>query len=74
MWVLMGSGEPLDNYAATVRFLRLVSDARGLNISPRNISLSTCGLVDKMDLFCGEKLPVTLSVSLHDPMMRSGKS
>ena len=46
--VLMGSGEPLDNYDDTTKFLRLVSDEKGLNISRRNISLSTCGLCDKI--------------------------
>lgn len=63
--VLMGSGEPLDNYDNVVKFLRLVNDPRGLNISIRNISLSTCGLVRQMYNFTNEGLPVTLSVSLH---------
>ena len=65
--VLMGSGEPLDNYDNVVRFLRLVNDPKGLNISLRNISLSTCGLVPKMRAFADEGLPVTLSISLHAP-------
>ena len=65
--VLMGSGEPLDNYDNTVRFLRLVNDPEGLNISLRNISLSTCGLVPKIDRLRDEHLPVTLSISLHAP-------
>lgn len=65
--VLMGSGEPLDNYEQVVRFLRLISHPDGLNISPRRVSLSTCGIVDKMHLLAQEKLPVTLSVSLHAP-------
>lgn len=65
--VLMGSGEPLDNYENTVRFLRLVNDPEGLNISLRNISLSTCGLVPKIDQLRQEHLPVTLSISLHAP-------
>lgn len=65
--VLMGSGEPLDNYDNVVRFLRLVNDANGLNISLRNISLSTCGLVPQIGQLKGEKLPVTLSISLHAP-------
>ena len=65
--VLMGSGEPLDNYDNVVKFLRLVNDARGLNISLRNISLSTCGLVPQMLAFAKEGLPVTLSLSLHAP-------
>ncbi|MBE5783847.1 MAG: 23S rRNA (adenine(2503)-C(2))-methyltransferase RlmN [Clostridiales bacterium] len=65
--VLMGSGEPLDNYDEVVRFLRLVSHPQGLNIGLRHISLSTCGLVPQMHRFAEEKLPVTLSLSLHAP-------
>ncbi len=65
--VLMGSGEPLDNYDNTVGFLRLVSAPEGLNISPRNISLSTCGLVPQMQRLSEEGLPVNLTVSLHAP-------
>ena len=65
--VLMGSGEPFDNYDNVVKFLRLVNAPKGLNISLRNISLSTCGLVPKMRAFADEGLPVTLSISLHAP-------
>jgi len=65
--VLMGSGEPLDNYDNVMKFLRLVNAPEGLNISLRNISLSTCGLVPKMYELAEEDLPVTLSVSLHAP-------
>ena len=65
--VLMGSGEPLDNYDEVTRFLRLVSHEDGLNIGLRHISLSTCGLVPQMRRFAGEGLPVTLSLSLHAP-------
>ena len=65
--VLMGSGEPLDNYDNVVKFLRLVNDPDGLNISLRNVSLSTCGLVRRMYDFAAEGLPVTLSLSLHAP-------
>ena len=65
--VLMGSGEPFDNYDQVVKFLRLVSCKDGLNISPRNISLSTCGLVPEMYKFAEENLPVNLTVSLHNP-------
>lgn len=65
--VLMGSGEPLDNYDNVVKFLRLVNAPEGLNISIRNISLSTCGLLRRMYDFANEGLPVTLSVSLHAP-------
>ena len=63
--VLMGSGEPLDNYENVVKFLRLVTAEGGLNISPRNISLSTCGIVPKMIALAEEGLPVNLTVSLH---------
>ena len=65
--VLMGSGEPLDNYDNVVKFLRLVNDPSGLNISLRNVSLSTCGLAPRMYDFADEGLPVTLSLSLHAP-------
>ena len=65
--VLMGSGEPLDNYDNTAVFLKNVSDPRGLNISKRGISLSTCGLCDKMRRLCDEGYTPTLTVSLHAP-------
>ena len=65
--VLMGSGEPLDNYDEVVGFLRLVSAPEGINISPRNVSLSTCGIVPKMYALAEEGLPVNLTVSLHSP-------
>ena len=65
--VLMGSGEPLDNYDSVCRFLRLVSHPEGLGIGIRHISLSTCGLVPQMKRFAEEGLPVTLSLSLHAP-------
>ncbi len=64
--VLMGSGEPLDNYDNTVRFLRNVSREGGIGISPRNISLSTCGIVPKMYALADEGIPVNLTVSLHN--------
>ena len=63
--VMMGIGEPLDNYDATVRFLRLVSDEKGLNIGLRHISVSTCGLADRIRMLANEELPITLSISLH---------
>ena len=63
--VLMGSGEPFDNYENVVRFLRRVTDAQGIGISARNISLSTCGIVPKMMQFAGEGIPLNLTVSLH---------
>lgn len=65
--VLMGSGEPLDNYDHTVRFLRLLRAPEGIGIGLRNVSLSTCGLVPQMLRFAEEGLPLTLSVSLHAP-------
>ena len=65
--VMMGIGEPLDNYENTVRFLRLVSSPEGLNIGLRHISVSTCGLVPGIRALAKEGMPVTLSVSLHAP-------
>ncbi len=65
--VLMGIGEPLDNYDNVLRFLHLVNSELGMNISMRHISLSTCGLVPKIDALAEEKLQLTLSVSLHAP-------
>ena len=65
--VLMGIGEPLDNYENVLRFLELVNSPEGMNISMRHISLSTCGLVPKIDALAKEKLQITLSVSLHAP-------
>lgn len=65
--VLMGIGEPLDNYENVLDFLRIISFPNGLNISMRSISLSTCGLVPKIDRLAQEKLGLTLSVSLHAP-------
>jgi 23S rRNA (adenine2503-C2)-methyltransferase len=65
--VLMGIGEPLDNFDNTVKFLRLVNDDRGLGIGYRHISLSTCGLVPEILRLAKEELPITLSVSLHAP-------
>ena len=65
--VLMGSGEPLDNYDNVCRFLRLLREEDGVNIGLRNVSLSTCGLVPKIDELAKRKLQLTLSVSLHAP-------
>ena len=65
--VLMGIGEPLDNFDNVMRFLELVNSADGMNISMRHISLSTCGLVPKIDALAEKKLQLTLSVSLHAP-------
>ena len=65
--VLMGSGEPFDNYDNVVRFLRILRMEGGLCIGMRSVSLSTCGLVENMRRFADEGLPVTLSLSLHAP-------
>ena len=65
--VLMGIGEPLDNFDAVMQFLELVNSPDGLNIGMRHISLSTCGLVDKINMLAERKLQLTLSVSLHSP-------
>ena len=72
--VLMGIGEPLDNYDTVLRFLQLVNSPEGMNIGMRHISLSTCGLVDKIDLLSQADSQLTLSVSLHAPTdeIRSG--
>ncbi len=65
--VLMGIGEPLDNYDNVLKFLKLVNDEKGVGIGMRHISLSTCGLVDMIDKLKEERLGITLSVSLHAP-------
>jgi len=65
--VLMGIGEPLDNYDNVLRFLELVNSPEGMNIGMRHISLSTCGVVEKIDRLAEENLQLTLSVSLHAP-------
>ena len=65
--VLMGIGEPLDNFDNVLRFLELVNSPDGMNIGMRHISLSTCGLVEKIDKLAEHRLQLTLSVSLHAP-------
>ena len=65
--VLMGIGEPLDNFDNVLRFLELVNSEDGLNISMRHISLSTCGLVPKIDELAAKKLQISLAISLHGP-------
>ena len=65
--VMMGIGEPLDNYDNVLKFLHLVNCEAGLNIGYRHISLSTCGLVDRIKMLMEEDLPITLSISLHAP-------
>ena len=63
--VLMGSGEPLDNYDNVVKFIKLISANEGINISQRNISLSTCGIAPKIKKLADEDLGITLTISLH---------
>lgn len=65
--VLMGIGEPLDNFDNVMRFLELVNHPKGMNIGMRHISLSTCGLIEKFDKLADRNLQLTLSVSLHAP-------
>lgn len=65
--VMMGIGEPLDNYDNVIKFLKNVNDPLGLNIGYRHISLSTCGRVDGIEKLGDEEFPITLSVSLHAP-------
>lgn len=63
--VVMGSGEPMDNYDNLLKFIELLTDENGLNISQRNLTVSTCGLVPKMKELAEEKLQITLALSLH---------
>ncbi len=65
--MVMGSGEPLDNYENLVRFIRILSGEGGLNISQRNITVSTCGIVPGIQKLTEEGLSVTLALSLHAP-------
>lgn len=65
--VLMGSGEPLDNYDNVVDFIRILNHEKGRNISLRNITLSTCGITPKIYKLADEMMPITLSLSLHSP-------
>ena len=65
--IVMGMGEPLDNYEELLRFIKLVSCEKGIGISQRNITVSTCGLVDKIRMLADEKLQITLAISLHAP-------
>ena len=65
--VVMGTGEPLDNLENLIRFIRLVSDPKGKNLSQRNITVSTCGLVPEIHQLAREKLGITLALSLHAP-------
>lgn len=65
--VLMGSGEPLDNYDNALKFIKIINDKRGSNIGQRHITLSTCGVVPKIYSLLDEKLQITLAISLHAP-------
>ena len=63
--VVMGSGEPLDNYGNLLVFIRMLTDTHGLNISQRNLTVSTCGLVPRIRELADQKLQITLALSLH---------
>jgi len=65
--VLMGMGEPLDNYENTIKFMHIIHHPKGRNISYRNITLSTCGIIPKIYDLAQEDMPITLSISLHSP-------
>ncbi|MDR2939011.1 MAG: 23S rRNA (adenine(2503)-C(2))-methyltransferase RlmN [Clostridiales bacterium] len=65
--VIMGSGEPLDNYDNTLKFIRVLASKLGQNLGMRHITLSTCGLIDKINKLMSEGLPINLAVSLHAP-------
>ena len=65
--VVMGTGEPLDNYDHLIRFLRILTDEKGLNISARNITVSTCGIPDRIQALAKEDMAITLALSLHAP-------
>lgn len=65
--VVMGTGEPLDNYENLIRFLRLLTDADGYNLSSRNITVSSCGIVPRIYDLANENLPITFALSLHAP-------
>lgn len=65
--ILMGIGEPLDNYGRVIPMIRMLTDERGLHISQRNVTLSTCGLVEQIDRLAEEDLTITLAISLHAP-------
>lgn len=65
--ILMGIGEPLDNYEQVIPMIRMLTDDQGLHISQRNVTLSTCGLVEQIDRLAKEDLTITLAISLHAP-------
>lgn len=64
--ILMGSGEPFDNYDNVLKFLKMLHSEEGHNLSYRNMTISTCGIVDKIKDLANEKLPITLAISLHN--------
>lgn len=72
--VIMGTGEPLDNYDNFVRFIRLISDENGLNISQRNITVSTCGIVPNIKRLAEQQLQITLALSLHGSTQEKRKA
>ncbi len=72
--VVMGIGEPLDNYDNLLKFLRMLSDENGLNISQRNLTVSTCGIVPKIRELAKEDLQITLAISLHAPDQKTRES
>ena len=72
--VVMGTGEPLDNYDNLIRFIRLLTDPAGKNISQRNITVSTCGLVPQIHRLAEEDLAITLALSLHAPTQKQRQS
>jgi len=65
--VLMGIGEPFDNYDNVMKFIRIINDSKGIAIGARHITISTCGIIPKIDEFSNEELQVNLAVSLHAP-------
>ncbi len=65
--VLMGIGEPFDNYAEVMKFIRIINDNKGIDIGARHITISTCGIIPKIEVLSDEKLQVNLAVSLHAP-------
>ena len=72
--VVMGTGEPMDNYDNLVRFVRILTDENGLGISQRNVTVSTCGIVPKMYDLAEEKLQITLALSFMLQMMKNDRN
>ena len=72
--VIMGTGEPLDNYDYFVRFIRLLTDENGLNLSQRNVTISTCGIVPNMKRLAEEQFQITLALSLHGSTQEKRKT